>query len=265
MSNDDNQAGFHTSVPAGRLDCLDGQRVDMLGVGINNVSGVTRALTDYSNPRSLGSRLRARRLAHILQLVNGVAERTGRVRVLDLGGTRTYWGLLTHDFLLSHNVTVTLLNLPGELAPIDDDVFRFVEGDACNAQRFEDNEFDIVHSNSVIEHVGDWNRMRMFAREVRKLAPSYFVQTPNFWFPIEPHFMCPFFHWLPEPVRARILTLTGLGHHGRAASVDDAVRVVQSARLLNRGMMASLFPDARIVTERVALLPKSLMAVRSAE
>jgi hypothetical protein len=105
--------------------------------------------------------------------------------------------------------------------------------------------------------------MRAFAREVRRLAPRYFVQTPNFWFPIEPHFMCPFFHWLPVPARVRLLLLTGLGHYRRAETVESALAAVQGIRLLSRRTMSSLFPDAAIVTERVALLPKSLMAIRS--
>jgi len=226
------------------------------------VTSVTKSLTDYGDPRSVGSRLRARRLAFLTPLIEDAFRENGAVRILDMGGTTTYWRLLSPDYLASRAVTITLVNLPGELRDTVDSPFHVVEGDGCNLPMFRDNSFDLVHSNSVLEHVGDWNRMKAFAHEVKRLAPRYFVQTPNFWFPIEPHFMCPFFHWLPEPTRVWLLMMTGLGHYGRAQSVDAAATAVQGARLLNRSMMASLFPDAAIVKERVALLPKSLMAIR---
>lgn len=225
----------------------------------------TKTLTDYGNPRSVGSRLRARRLAHFLPLVESIFSERGAVRILDIGGTTTYWRLLSPDYLASRRFEITLVNLPGEIHDKVVPPFRVVEGDGCDLPMLADRSFDLVHSNSVVEHVGDWGRMKAFAHEVRRLAPRYFVQTPNFWFPMEPHFMCPFFHWLPEPARVRLLLLTGLGHYPQAESVDRAVATVQGARLLNRRMMASLFPDAAIVMERLALLPKSLMAIRSAE
>ena len=222
-------------------------------------------LTDYGNPRSVGSRLRARRLAHLLPLVEAIFREQGAVRILDMGGTTTYWLLLSPDYLASRHVEITLVNLPGECHDAVVSPFRLIEGDGCSLPTLSDNSFDLVHSNSVVEHVGYWARMKAFAGEIKRLAPRYFVQTPNFWFPIEPHFMCPFFHWLPEPIRVRLLMLTGLGHYRRAESVDSAVSAVQGARLLDKRMMASLFPEAAIVTERVALLPKSLMAIRSGE
>jgi hypothetical protein len=215
-------------------------------------SRFTKALADYRNPRSVGSRLRARRLAYFTPLVDTVFREKGSVRVLDVGGTPTYWRLVSPEYLAARRVEITLVNLPGTLQRDDITPFRVVEGDVCDLVMFGDRAFDLVHSNSVVEHVGDWSRMKAFAHEVRRLAPMYFVQTPNFWFPIEPHFMCPFFHWLPEPIRVRMILLTRLGHHRRAKTVEDAVSAIQSARLLTRRMMASLFPDAAIVTERVA-------------
>jgi Methyltransferase domain len=226
-------------------------------------SRFTKALADYRNPRSVGSRLRARRLAHFTPLVDTVFREKGSVRILDIGGTPTYWRLVSPEYLATRRAEITLVNLAGVLHGADLGGFRVVEGDACDLVMFTDGAFDLVHSNSVVEHVGDWPRMQAFAREVRRLAPRYFVQTPNFWFPIEPHFLFPFFHWLPEPVRVRLILRTRLGHHGRAETFADAVSAIQSARLLDRRMMATLFPDATIVTERVAMLPKSLMAIRS--
>jgi hypothetical protein len=73
------------------------------------------------------------------------------------------------------------------------------------------------------------------ASNVRRLAPAYFVQTPYFWFPIEPHFRFPFFHRLPESWRYRLIMMRDLGYIRKASSVSDAVRRVQSAILLDQG------------------------------
>jgi hypothetical protein len=106
--------------------------------------------------------------------------------------------------------------------------------------------------------------MRAFAAEVRRVASAYVVQTPYFWFPIEPHFMVPFFHWLPESSRAKLLVRLPLGHIGRAASLDEAITCVQSAQLVDQAMFRTLFPDGRLHVERIAGVPKSLVAVRNA-
>ena len=129
----------------------------------------------------------------------------GSPGILDLGGRALYWNsLFERDFLERSGVKVTLVNLE----PIEDGgdrMFEVVQGDAT-ALGYADNAFDIVHSKSVVEHVGDWPRMEAFARETRRLAPSYYVQTPNFGFPIEPHFSSPFFHWTSEQARANART-----------------------------------------------------------
>jgi hypothetical protein len=142
--------------------------------------------------------------------------------------------------------------------PANDACFSFVAADGCDMrERFADRSFHIVHSNSVIEHVGDWRRMTAFAREVRRLAPAYFVQTPNFWFPVEPHFMTPVFHWLPEAVRVALVRRFALGHRNRQPEIGSAVEEVESVHLLNRKMFSFLFPDGRLVIERMLGLPKS--------
>jgi hypothetical protein len=214
------------------------------------------------DPQSFTSRIRRRRLGPLTRLIEACRRRHGRVRILDLGGTEEYWGLLPETFLDANGVEVTLLNVPGAVPPPAGGRFRFVEGDACHLPEYPDGAFHIVHSNSVIEHVGDWRRMVSFAREVRRLAPSYFVQTPNFWFPIEPHWMMPVFHWLPAPVRVRMFMRFSLGHAKRCDTVDEAIQLVEHARLLDRRMFTYLFPDAEHITERLLGMSKSLLAVR---
>lgn len=216
----------------------------------------------YGNPESMAMKIRRRRILPLLTLIEHLHVKYGAVKVIDIGGSKDYWGLFPNDFLERNKVHVTIIDLPGSQQPLDTETFKFVEGDGCSLSAYQDNSFNIVHSNSVIEHVGDWERMVSFAREVRRLAPNYFIQTPNFWFPIEPHWMTPMFHWLPKPVRVGLVMRFSLGFWKRCGTVDEAVRQVENARLLDKKMFGWLFKDAQIITERMFFLPKSLVAIR---
>jgi hypothetical protein len=104
--------------------------------------------------------------------------------------------------------------------------------------------------------------MKACATGIARVGTSYYVQTPYLWFPLEPHFRAPFFAWLPEQTRARMLMTFNLGYIGRAATLDQAMADVQSINLLDRAQFQALFPDARISFERVVGLPKSMIACR---
>ena len=121
---------------------------------------------------------------------------------------------------------------PGEL----------VLGDA-RALPFEDGEFDIAYSNSLIEHVAPADRP-LVAAEIRRVARRWFVQTPNLWFPLEPHVLVPGYQFLPRAWQRRLPR----GH-------DEWIRLLDAREL------HGLFPDAAILRERVGPLTKSLMAV----
>ncbi len=219
-----------------------------------------RAQQNYDDPNSLASRFRRARMRHVTALIQAIHAERGACRIVDLGGRPDYWRAIDRSLLEACKVTITTVNLEPQ-APVDDPMFDQRVGDAL-AFDAADNAFDLAHSNSVVEHVGDWPQMERFAAETARLASRYYVQTPYFWFPIEPHFSAPFFHWLPEAVRARKLMRRPLGFAPQAADMAQAMRLVQHARLLDRGMMAQLFPDAAIEAETVGPLIKSLMAIR---
>src|SRR5436305_9486326 len=80
----------------------------------------------------------------------------------------------------------------------------WVAGDG-RALPFRDGAFDVVFSNSVIEHVGDAASQRRFAREVARVGRAYWVQTPNRWFPVEQHLLTPLVHWLPKQWQRRLV------------------------------------------------------------
>lgn len=126
-------------------------------------------------------RRRMRKFTETLQIDQGT-------RVLDLGGQPAIWDTVEKP------LDITILNLPGIAQtshPTHHDI-RFMEGDACNVVGMEEKSFDIVFSNSVIEHVGNADFRARFAKEVRRLGKSYWVQTPSRCFPIEPHNGMPF-------------------------------------------------------------------------
>lgn len=223
---------------------------------------ITKYLTDYDSHKSVGSKLRAKRIAPLLKMVESTFNEKNCVNIIDIGGTEKYWNIVPQDFFEKFQVGITIVNLTTSRLPDNHGPFSFVHGDGCDLSMFAGNTFDIAHSNSVIEHVGDWNRMVSFSTEVKRVAEKYFIQTPNYWFPIEPHCMAPFFHWLPKPTRIWLVMYFSLGHWKKAISVDEAIRTTESARLLNRKMFRALFNDAHIHTERLFLLPKSHLAIR---
>lgn len=97
--------------------------------------------------------------------------------------------------------------------------------------------FDLVYSNSVIEHLSTWSKQEAMAAEMRRLGRRYFVQTPDRWFFMEPHLITPCIHYLPESSRRRLLrrcTAWAWITHATQAQCDAFVNEV---RLLTRAEM----------------------------
>ena len=205
------------------------------------------------------NRFRRKRLEKFLKIAQHIAKDKESVRIIDIGGTCAYWQAMA-DVWRHLPLDITLVNLGSEAS--DNGPFHVRAGNACALSEYADNSFDIVHSNSVIEHVGHWPEMVAMAAEVRRLAPRYYVQTPNFWFPVEPHYRTLFFQMYPEGVRARMLMRRRRGFRGPYQSLDAAMRDIQTVQLLDAGQMVTLFPDAVIEREKFAGLTKSLIAVR---
>ena len=134
--------------------------------------------------------------------------------------------------------------------------------DATHMEDFDDRSFDIVFSNSVIEHLRTYDAQAAMASEVRRLADVYWIQTPNFWFPIEPHFLTPGWHWLPGSVRIALLRRRRWGWRGPTPDPAEARILVEEIRLMRRRELRDLFPDARLQEERFGGLVKSFVAIR---
>lgn len=169
--------------------------------------------------------------------------------ILDIGGEAAYWEKSLASADLYRNCTITMINRKISASRFPNIHFRV--GDATDLSEFADRSFDIVFSNSVIEHVGSWENQQKMAREVRRLGKQYFLQTPNYYFVIEPHSYFPFFNRLPLPLRCVAARFWPWGNK-RIPDFSPKSReyIRTSVRLLKRREMKELFPDAELLEER---------------
>jgi hypothetical protein len=204
-------------------------------------------------PGSAGERCRARRWERFA----GAFPAVSAMSVMDLGGTVRSW--------LRAPVRPASLHIVN-LAPQDGDLpswIRIDQADACDLPpRIIGGGYDLVFSNSVIEHVGGYAQRQRFADAVHKLAASHWVQTPYRYFPVEPHWLFPGFQFLPLASRAEISRRWPLAPR-LAATREEGLRRALAVELLSRSEMEFLFPGSAIWAERVMGLPKSLIAVKS--
>ena len=186
---------------------------------------------------------------------------TDETRILDVGGTPFNWSLLDVQ------PRVTIVNMPRAREAFDAQ-FRSVFADG-RALPFADRSFDIVFSNSVIEHVGNFESQKQFAAEVARVGRAYWVQTPNRSFPVEPHLLTPFLHFLPARWQRRIARNFTVWSFIERPTRDRwefyVEHYLRDIRLLDAAALRALFPDAKIVRERLAGLTKSLIAVTRAD
>lgn len=199
--------------------------------------------------RPFGRYFRKRRLRRFARLLGVDASTT----VLDIGGSEYYW-----DWC-ADRPRVTVVNLlQRDILP---ERLPWVRADGRRLP-FPDGAFEVVHCNSVIEHLPDEVSRELLAREVARVGRAYWVQTPNRWFPIEAHTLTPGLHFLPMRWQARLARNFTVWGWLQRPSEEEARGFVEHVHLLTARDLRRLFPDAAIVRERVLGLTKSVAAIR---
>lgn len=208
-------------------------------------------LVDHRNANSLATALRRRRFRYFQALI---APLPRPVHILDVGGEQRFWELMGLAGCSEYWITILNLYPP----PITHPNLQGVVGDATHLAEFADQSFDCIFSNSVIEHLGTYEKQQRMAAEVRRVGKTYFVQTPNRYFPLEPHFLLPFYQFFPLALQAALLQRFDLGWYLRIPNRQEAIQHIQSHRLLSASEMRALFPDGKLYAEKVLGLTKSL-------
>ena len=204
---------------------------------------VTRVSASDRRSGSLASRFRLRRWKRVQALL----ALRGTETVLDVGGTDKSWWFV---------------DWPGPVTRCNPDRTasgggRRVVGDG-RCLPFGDQQFEVVFSNSVIEHINSLEGQTRFAQEIARTGRRFFVQTPNRWFPIEPHYLLPCFHFLPVPLQRWLHTHFDIGTFKK----EDPFGTI---RLMSKRELRALFPQATLVPERIGPLVKSWYVVGSSQ
>lgn len=211
-----------------------------------------KKIADNRDEGSLAVRFRRKRFTFFISLLSRLDR---PISILDIGGTENYWKTMGMDG--NDQISITLLNLEKEKVSLPN--VTSVVGDARSID-MQDQQFDVVFSNSVIEHVGGQADQFKMAQEVRRVGMRYFIQTPNKYFPLEPHFLFPFYQFLPMTVRLKLLQTFNLGWIRRTPDPIKARETVESIQLLTRRRFRELFPAADMYEEKIFGMTKSFVA-----
>lgn len=194
---------------------------------------------------------RQRRMKKFMQFIGAVPK----TPILDVGGTIFNWTLI------DYKGDVILLNLTAPPNPSTPENFKFVVGDGTNLE-FRDEEFDVVFSNSVIEHVGSRENQFKFAREISRVSKKIWMQTPARSFFFEPHYLTPFVHFFPKKMQKKLLRNFSVWGWITRPSQEYVNDIVDSTTLLGHDDLREMFPRCRIMRERFLFMTKSYIVMK---
>jgi ubiquinone/menaquinone biosynthesis C-methylase UbiE len=196
------------------------------------------------------TRFRRRRGEVILQLYPELKS----MKVLDLGGSIHFW---FESGLIDYVGQVVIYNISKSEVDISDQyshLISFKLYDGLNLPE-GDQSFDLVLSNSVLEHIPENYRIRVVS-EMMRVGKRGFVQTPALEFPVEPHFVLPFLHWLPKSIGRYFVKISPWAIlAGRTSIQQDSY--FSEVNLLSKRNLINLFPTKDIRAERFMGFPKA--------
>ncbi|MBU79575.1 MAG: SAM-dependent methyltransferase [Flavobacteriales bacterium] len=209
-----------------------------------------KSIFDISeNKDSLGNQFREKRFLFFLKKINKMQK---PVTILDIGGKINFWE--NRDLAGNNEYKITIVNIEKETSIYSN--IHCEIGDATNLNKFNTKSFNIVHSNSVIEHLYNFNNQSKMASEIIRVGQKHIVQTPNKYFFIEPHYLLPFFQFFPDKLKYLILIKTKLSRL-KKWDKNFAKQYIKEIKLLSMKEMKVLFPNSKIYFEKFLGMNKS--------
>ena len=198
---------------------------------------------------SLGNYFRTKRFDFFFHRIKSMNK---PISILDLGGKVNFWE--NRGLTGNNNYKITVLNIESEISDYSN--IKTVNGNVLKLKDFKENSFDIVFSNSVIEHLYNFENQKKMAGEVLRIGKNHIIQTPNKYFFIEPHYMIPFFQFLPKKIQFKILTKTRFSRL-KKWNEQLARNYTEEIRLMTQKELKEIFPKSSIFYEKFLGMTKS--------
>ena len=209
---------------------------------------------NQTNENSISSRQRKKRFEYFKEYC---AKLKKPLKIIDIGGSDYYWKSL--GFTGDDNYKIDIINIEDQ----ETDSFKnisFIKKDVRDLGFIKGKEYDLVFSNSMIEHLGNSEEQKKLADEIQRIGKNYFIQTPNYYFPVEPHFLLPFFQFLSDDMKTKLISKFDLGWFEKQTDIVKARELAVSVKLLKEIDLKKLFPGCKIYKEKYFLLNKSFIA-----
>lgn len=218
-----------------------------------------RRILDNTDTTSLANKFRRKRFEYFREFMK---DTPFPISILDVGGTEDFWKQMGLADKTEYEITILNLNIdvPANARPGN---FKYVKGDATELSEFGDKSFDVAFSNSVIEHIPSTAGRQKMADEIKRVGKKYFVQTPSYFFPFEPHFLFPCFQFFPHALQIYMLMKYNMGWFKKCGNKQEAIELLRNNSLLKKSEFKRYFTNCKIIKEKFLLLNKSFIAAGS--
>ena len=126
---------------------------------------------DQNNVNSISYKLRNKRKILFLEFISNLKR---PVKILDLGGSEYFWRNL--NLINLDDIQILLVNTEFQNVENFSNI-NFINKDVKDLSEYSDKEFDVVHSNSLIEHLNTFDEQKKLAAEIQRIGKHYFLQT----------------------------------------------------------------------------------------
>ena len=210
---------------------------------------------DFRERGSLIYKLRKKRHDFFIKKLGNLIDK--KLKILDLGGESEYWNIFDDSGIFeNNNIDIYLLNVDIKYIKNNNNK-RGIVANGKDLSCFKDNSFDLVFSNSVIQYITNENDRKKMSEEIKRVSKRYFIQTANYYFPIDPDYNIVGFQFMPKKLKAYLLRAINFKKCRNLNTHRESVQAAENIKLYKLKELKKLFPNCKIYKEKFLFFNKS--------